>query len=84
MTEISIEQLWNRIELWLKDNASEIKDALPAGATESQISELESQIGISIPTAMKQSYLIHNGSNDRSIFDAGALTRIIHQVAKTA
>lgn len=73
MSESSIWKIWNRIESWLESNAPEIFIALPEGASTTEIEELESKVGIRLPNYVRESYLIHNGSSDRSLFNAGTL-----------
>lgn len=52
---------WNRIRTWSENSYPELKDTLNWPATEQQIDELEYTIGFSLPPAVRDSYLCHNG-----------------------
>lgn len=61
-----MDQIWQRIEDWLKANYPEILDDLILGATVEEIAEVEEHIQISFPHEFKVSYLIHNGQEGDS------------------
>lgn len=52
---------WNRIRVWAEGNYQELKDTLNWPATSAQIEELEYTLGFSLPAAVRESYLCHNG-----------------------
>lgn len=58
-----MQDVWSRIEAWLKTNAPESIDVLNMGATDKQISELEELLSIQLPEDVKSSYRIHDGQS---------------------
>lgn len=56
-----METIWNRIESWLKVEATEICIDLLPGATEKEIHDMEEFVGIEMPSDVKSSFSIHNG-----------------------
>lgn len=56
-----MQEIWLRIEAWLRTNAPEHLDILASGASDVQISELEALLSIQLPEDIKSSYRIHNG-----------------------
>jgi len=60
-----IAETFDNITAWLKDNAPKIlEQSLQSGATEAQLNELESVIGIKLPEDFKELYKLHNGLSD--------------------
>jgi len=60
-----IAETFDNITAWLKDNAPKIlEQSLQSGATEAQLNELESVIGIQLPDDFKELYKLHNGLSD--------------------
>ena len=66
----SILHLWYNYESWLETNYSEGKRALKSGASEQELVDLESKIGVKLPTGYRNWLKAHNGQND---FAAGLL-----------
>lgn len=62
-----MERIWQRIEAWLKINASEILASLESGASEAEIKKKEAILGREFPEDFKTSYLIHNGLEELNI-----------------
>lgn len=58
--------LWGRLEKWLEINAPDVLDDLNGGASESEILELETALGIKLPEDLKESLRIHNGQTGDS------------------
>ena len=56
-----MQEIWLKIEAWLRANAPEHLDILASGASDVQISELEAILSIQLPEDVKSSYRIHNG-----------------------
>ncbi|MGL4619340.1 MAG: SMI1/KNR4 family protein [Chroococcidiopsis sp.] len=56
-----MEDIWKGIEAWLAVNAPELLDSLKPGATEAEIQETESFLGVSLPEDVKAFYRIHDG-----------------------
>lgn len=52
---------WNRIKNWSEEHYLELQDTLNWPATEAQLDELEYTIGFSLPAAVRDSYLCHDG-----------------------
>ena len=59
-----IENLWSRLEAWAGANAAEMLSDLNPGATDDQVTALESELGFSLPDAFKASLAVHNGEDD--------------------
>jgi cell wall assembly regulator SMI1 len=56
-----MEEIWERIDSWLKVNAPKVFDTLQLGASDSQIEAVEHALSIQLPEDVKASYRIHNG-----------------------
>ncbi|GJH13034.1 SMI1/KNR4 family protein [Caballeronia novacaledonica] len=57
-----MDEIWKRIETWLKQNAPEIRGDLSPGASDSAFVEASKAFGIDLPQEMVDSYRIHDGS----------------------
>lgn len=60
-------EIWNRIETWLKQHAPHILQSLEPPATVGQITETEDFLGVKFPDIVRASYAIHNGQSDIAI-----------------
>ncbi|MEH2230815.1 MAG: SMI1/KNR4 family protein [Nostoc sp.] len=58
-----MQEIWTRIEFWLKTNTPQVLDTLNPGASESQIEAVEEALLIQFPDDVKSSYRIHNGQS---------------------
>jgi hypothetical protein len=58
-----------RIDTWLRATTSAQAVVLPSGATEEEIRAAESILGLRLPGDVRESHLVHNGSNEVWIFD---------------
>lgn len=58
-----MEDVWNRIETWLRANAPETLRDLRSGATRDDIRAAEAALGVSFPDDMVASYLRHDGQD---------------------
>src|SRR5260370_40674606 len=58
---MQMQALWDRIEAWLMMNAPEEMFSLQPGATDQDIREAETAMGIELPDEVRASYRIHNG-----------------------
>src|SRR6185295_9815489 len=56
-----MDQIWRRIEYWLKENAPKVLESLQPGASDEEIKKAEEFMGISFPSDFRLSYKIHNG-----------------------
>lgn len=65
-----MEEILERIENWLRNNAPQVLKTLQSGASKGQISELEEFLAVKFPDDVKSLYLIYNG---QSSFDCGLL-----------
>ena len=63
-----MEEIWKRLKAWLKTNAPHALRELQAGATETQIRELEEFFNVQFSEGFKASYRICNGQIDNSDF----------------
>ncbi len=66
-----MEEIWTRIDAWLKVNAPKVFNTLQPGASDSQIQATESILAIQFPEDVKASYRIHNGQ--QTIYDYGLI-----------
>jgi cell wall assembly regulator SMI1 len=66
-----MEEIWTRIDAWLKVNAPKVFNTLQPGASDSQIQAAESILAIQFPEDVKASYRIHNGQ--QTIYDYGLI-----------
>jgi cell wall assembly regulator SMI1 len=58
-----MKRIWDRIHVWLSDNAPDVLANLRPGATEEQIRAAEAEMGVSLPDDVKASYRIHDGQD---------------------
>jgi cell wall assembly regulator SMI1 len=56
-----MQDIWNRIESWLKVNAPEIHSDLLPGAADEEVRSAEEHLGVKFPEDAKASFRIHNG-----------------------
>ncbi|MDQ1593229.1 MAG: hypothetical protein QOG71_3856 [Pyrinomonadaceae bacterium] len=61
-----MEELWQRIEEWLRQHAPHILEGLNAGASEDEIKALHTQVGASLPEELVAFYRVHNGQRQDS------------------
>lgn len=60
-----MDELWERVRLWLEKNAPRVQNDLLPGASEAEIDTTETQMELSLPEDFKTSVLIHNGQDGR-------------------
>jgi cell wall assembly regulator SMI1 len=58
-----MKRLWQRIERWFADNVDSSRFSVPDGATQEDIERAEAALGIGLPSDVRKSYLLHDGSN---------------------
>jgi cell wall assembly regulator SMI1 len=63
---LSMQDIWNRIELWLTANAPKVLASLQFGASEAEIHQTEAILGVQFPEEVKQYFQIHNGQLDQA------------------
>ena len=56
-----MDELWNRLKLWLQENAPELLATLQPGATKPQIAALEQHLGASLPDDYRAFLQLSNG-----------------------
>jgi cell wall assembly regulator SMI1 len=61
-----MEELWKRIEMWLRQHAPHILDSLNAGASEDEIKALQMRFGAALPKELVDFYRVHNGQPENS------------------
>jgi cell wall assembly regulator SMI1 len=64
--ETPIQDIWERIETWLRNNAPELLNNLNSGATINEIARVEGVVGVSFPEDFRLSLSIHNGQKNSS------------------
>jgi cell wall assembly regulator SMI1 len=65
-----MQEIWARIENWLRGNAPQILETLQPGASNAQIGELEEFLSIKLPDDVKVLYRLCNG---QSAYDYGLI-----------
>lgn len=63
MSELSVEENWQRIDYWLKTNAPEILKTLNGPASNADLELLENHTNSVLPDDFKSSLLVHNGQS---------------------
>lgn len=58
---MEIEEIWTRIDTWLAANAPEMLEALNPGASDNDIADTETFLGVTFPDDVRASYKIHDG-----------------------
>ena len=61
-----MDELWTRLENFLRQNAPQVYDSLAPGATEEEIADAEEACGVKFPPDIRQSYLRHDGQLSNS------------------
>lgn len=56
-----MQEIWDRIEAWLKTNAPEALNNLREGASEEDLQQLETALGYHLPEDVRASLRLHNG-----------------------
>lgn len=62
---------WQRIEKWYCGNVSAEDFSLASGADASTITDAERRLGMQLPADVRESYCLHNGSNQVAVFEYG-------------
>lgn len=57
-----MQEIWERIEAWLKTHAPGAMNNLHEGATEEDTAQLEAKLGYQLPNDLRSSLFIHNGT----------------------
>lgn len=68
-----MEEVWQRIDLWLQANTPQIFETLQSGASDAGIAEFETILSIKLPEDVKASYRIHNGQFAYSLDEKGLI-----------
>ena len=77
----TIEEIWERIEIWLKRYAPNILSGFQPGATDEELEHAEAVLGVELPEDLKAWYRLHNGSNGRFFLDGWYLLNVKNLVA---
>ena len=56
-----MEEIWQRIESWLKTHAPDILGDLANGATKEELDQTAKELGVELPADFRAAYQIHNG-----------------------
>ena len=63
-------ELWDRIDTWLAAHAPRIAGELRPGATAAEVSAAAEQLGVELPSALRETFLQHNGALGNDLFPA--------------
>lgn len=58
--------IWNRIETWLAANADVVRRGLNPPASHDQIARAEAALGVSFPSDVRETFMIHDGQTSNS------------------
>ena len=61
---MGVGEAWKRIEAWLSAEAPDVLPSLLPGASDADISGLESSVGTELPVDFRESLLLHEGQSD--------------------
>ncbi len=73
-TTLPVKEAWDRILDWFKHNTPADRnklDRIPGPASPDEIAGCETQLGIALPDALRESYSLFNGHGRCRIFDYG-------------
>jgi cell wall assembly regulator SMI1 len=73
----TITAIWDRIEAGIRARDPDERRSLPASASFDDIRRVEDAIGLQLPQAVRESYLLHDGSNGIYICEQGFLMPLI-------
>jgi cell wall assembly regulator SMI1 len=78
-----MKELWERIIAWFAANAPPEPDffSIADGADERDIRSAETLLGLAFPDDVRESYLLHNGSNETGVFENQWLLSVDEVVA---
>lgn len=57
----SVNESWQRVELWLREHARPLERSLAGGVSQDQLRKLEATLHVTLPQAFKDSLTIHDG-----------------------
>src|SRR4051794_16095747 len=77
-----MQDVWHRIEAWLRKHAPALSARLPAGVSQAELAAAEEALGVRLPEEVRSSYALHNGSPDLWPFDNGPLLSLAQVVAQ--
>lgn len=58
-----MEERWTQLEEWIETNAPAFASTLRPPATAAEIDAAETELGVTFPPSVRQTYLIHNGDD---------------------
>jgi cell wall assembly regulator SMI1 len=67
---MSISHDWTRVTNWYEGHVADFDPKLATGATAGDIRDAEEALGVELPADVRESYLIHNGSQN-ALFPSG-------------
>jgi cell wall assembly regulator SMI1 len=66
--EAGVNELWNRLQTWLEQNAPELLETMQPGASETQIAALEKHLGVRLPDDYRAFLQLCNGQVEGAEF----------------
>ena len=75
----SISESWEAVRNWYSTRAPEGEIELNQGVTDDEWNEVECQLGFGLPEDVKLSYRLHDGSQERGIFEFGSYLMSLHE-----
>src|SRR5437773_11692247 len=57
----SMKIIWDRIHAWLQEHAPLVLDSLNPGASAEQIRAVETELNVTFPDDVRETYRLHNG-----------------------
>jgi cell wall assembly regulator SMI1 len=68
--------IWNRIIAWFAANIPAEHFTFSDGASEEEISAAEARMRVHLPDDVRESYLLHNGTDNRPLFECYSLASL--------
>lgn len=78
----NIQSSWKRISTWYKVKVPERDFTLAQGASKNEIGTVEAELGLQFPESVRESYRLHNGSNEHAIFPYGFHLLSLEEIVK--
>lgn len=58
-----MQDLWKRLEDWLRSNAPLVYDGLRTGASDEQLEAIQARLGVRLPEDFAEAYRVHDGQH---------------------
>jgi cell wall assembly regulator SMI1 len=83
LTMGNVKNAWYRIEKWYKANAPVAELTLSPGASDKALKGAETELGLSFPKDVRESYRLHDGTDQHAVLPFGFHLLSLNEIVKT-